>query len=172
MNHVPIPESYWVVPQKLLAGEYPRTKDEQPSKIKIESFIAAGVKAFIDLTEEDEKLEPYSHLLQPYENIGVTHQRFAIRDQSVPSDLQVTMAVLDAIDAHLQHKRMVYVHCWGGVGRTGTIVGCWLSRHGREGDQALGKLKELWKLCSKSASRTSPETREQERYIREWKESR
>ncbi len=24
----------------------------------------------------------------------------------------------------------VYVHCWGGVGRTGTVVGCWLLRHG------------------------------------------
>ena len=23
----------------------------------------------------------------------------------------------------------VYVHCWGGVGRTGTVVGCWLVRH-------------------------------------------
>jgi protein-tyrosine phosphatase len=172
MIRTPIPESYWVVPNELLAGEYPRTPHEIPSKKKIESFIASGVKAFIDLTEEDESLEPYAHLLQPYEKDGVTHQRFAIRDQSVPSHQEVTMRALDAIDDHLKRDRMVYVHCWGGIGRTGVIVGCWLSRHGHEGDAALFRLKELWTQCSKSPLRCSPETWEQEQYIRAWKEPR
>lgn len=27
----------------------------------------------------------------------------------------------------------VYVHCYGGIGRTGTVVGCWLVRHGLSG---------------------------------------
>ena len=33
----------------------------------------------------------------------------------------------------------VYVHCWGGIGRTGTVVGCWLVRHGMTGDEALAE---------------------------------
>jgi len=32
--------------------------------------------------------------------------------------------ILDTIDAALSAKRIVYVHCWGGVGRTGTVIGC------------------------------------------------
>lgn len=32
---------------------------------------------------------------------------------------------------------MVYLHCWGGIGRTGTIVGCWLARNGFPGKAAL-----------------------------------
>ena len=35
--------------------------------------------------------------------------------------------------------RKVYVHCWGGVGRTGTVVGCYLVRQGeREADPTVG----------------------------------
>jgi protein tyrosine phosphatase len=38
--------------------------------------------------------------------------------------------VLDFIDAELAAERPVYVHCFGGIGRTGTVVGCWMIRHG------------------------------------------
>ena len=67
-------------------------------------------------------------------------------------------------------NRKVYIHCWGGIGRTGTIVGCWLSRHGYKGDNALSKLKELWQTCGKFYTSDSPETKEQENYIINWSE--
>ena len=35
------------------------------------------------------------------------------------------------------------MHCWGGVGRTGTTVGCWLVRHGRSGTEALAELRRV-----------------------------
>ena len=41
---------YWVVPGKLLAGEYPRNFDEESSVGKIDVLIKLGVRAFIDLT--------------------------------------------------------------------------------------------------------------------------
>ncbi len=37
--------------------------------------------------------------------------------------------ILDAIDLSLSADRAVYVHCFGGMGRTGTTVCCWLLRH-------------------------------------------
>jgi len=67
---------------------------------------------------------------------------------------------------------MVYVHCWGGVGRTGLVIGCWLSRHCGDGAAGLIRLRELWRHYAKSANRRSPETKEQERYIIDWKERR
>lgn len=162
----PIEHCYWVVPGKLLAGEYPRNKDEASSRRKIGALIDAGVKVFVDLTEENEGLLPYAEMLD-----GVVHRRFPIRDVSVPASLEVTVAILDTIDAHLHRGEMVYVHCWGGVGRTGVIVGCWLARHGKGGEAALDRLRELWLHCPKSSRRNSPETREQERYIATWRET-
>jgi len=58
---------------------------------------------------------------------------------------------------------------WGGVGRTGVIIGCWLARHRGGGEAALIQLRELWQQCPKSAFRQSPETLEQERYVLDWK---
>jgi len=54
MNRLPIENCYWVVPGKLLAGEYPRDREEESSRVKINALLSAGIKSFIDLTEEDE----------------------------------------------------------------------------------------------------------------------
>ena len=163
----PIENCYWVLPGRLLAGEYPRNKDEESSQLKINALILSGVKAFIDLTEENDGLLPYSHFLDT-----VPHQRFPIRDLSIPDSPDITVKILDAIDHHISRGGMVYLHCWGGVGRTGVIVGCWLARHGLKGKAALAKLHELWKQCPLSAYRKSPETKEQEQYIVSWQETR
>ena len=163
----PIEMCYWVVPGKLLAGEYPRNVDEESSREKLAMLTDAGVSAFIDLTEADEGLEPYAYILD-----GPSHERFAIRDMSIPSSKKLTTAALDTIDRHLAAGRTVYVHCWGGVGRTGTIIGCWLARHGEPGQAALDRLGELWQENPKSRlGRRSPERPEQERYVREWMET-
>ena len=90
----------------------------------------------------------------------------------MPCSPELTAAALDAIDEHMSQGRTVYVHCMGGIGRTGTIVGCWMARHGLTGQAALDRLRELWRACPKSQYSRSPESREQERYIREWKEER
>lgn len=161
----PIPHCYWVIPGRLLAGDYPRTPDEGSSKEKLVRLTDAGVSAFIDLTEADEFLEPYAHLLD-----GPSHQRFAIRDMDVPRPGELTKQALDAIDAHLEAGETVYVHCWGGVGRTGTIIGCWLARHYEPGQAALDRLEKLWSGNPKSRSRQSPETGAQQRYVRDWAE--
>jgi hypothetical protein len=161
----PIENCYWVASKKLLAGEYPGALNRAAAIEKIKALTDAGVAAFIDLTEERDGLEPYADLVKP-----ASYQRFGIRDVSTPESPEVTLAILDAIDEHIAAGRLVYVHCWGGVGRTGVIVGCWLSRHGMEDEAAVQRLAELWKQCPKSASRKSPETSKQQRYIKDWME--
>ena len=161
----PIEKCYWVVPGKLLAGEYPRNLDEASSREKLGRLADAGVTAFIDLTEAGEGLEPYAHLLD-----GPSHQRFPIRDVSVPASPELTRDALDAIDGHLAEGRTVYVHCWGGVGRTGVIIGCWLARHREPGAAALELLQDLWQEDPRAGTRQSPETDEQREYVRGWGE--
>lgn len=167
----PIENCYWVSPGLFLAGEYPRTLDDESTAAKLQLLVNAGVSAFIDLTEDWELL-PYSQFLGEYESRRVSHQRFPIRDVSVPHSSELVVEVLDSIDGHIREGRMVYLHCWGGVGRTGVIVGCWLARHGWHGDAALSRLSDLWQHCPKSAKRASPETVEQENYVKAWRESR
>ena len=61
------------------------------------------------------------------------------------------------------------MHCMGGVGRTGTIIGCWLSRHYEPGQAALGRLKELWRKNPKHLIHPrSPENNIQDDYVRTW----
>lgn len=81
------------------------------------------------------------------------------------------VGILDAIDAALGEAKTVYVHCWGGVGRTGTVVGCWLVRRGRTGEEALTQVAEWWRSVDKAYRRPeSPETPEQCKYVRNWTE--
>lgn len=164
MTPKPYPQCYWVEPGKLLAGEYPRTSFKHSSIAKIAALEHAGVGACIDLTEEDELL-PYHELLT-----RATHQRFPIQDMGAPMNREQTTATLDAIDRNIAGGRTVYVHCWGGIGRTGLIVGCWLARHGAPGTDALHRLQELWKDCSKWPLHESPQTRAQRDYVIRWRE--
>lgn len=172
--HPPIPNSYWITPARFAAGEYPGAPTIPETEEKLRAFLNAGIKHFIDLTEPDEGLAPYAPTLARLsERLGVParHHRLSIRDVSVPRSPAHMRAILDAIDEPLSTGENVYVHCWGGVGRTGVTVGCWLVRHGRSGPDALAHLAELWRGVAKAHRKPrSPETHEQADYIREWRE--
>lgn len=170
MTVLPHKESFWVVPDRFLAGNYPGDKTEAAARKKLGPILDSGVNVFIDLTQAGE-LKPYAHLLPE----GVQHARFPIRDVSVPSVPAEMAAILDCIDAELESGNMLYVHCWGGHGRTGTAVGCWLRRHGRGPQQAIDELQELWRQNVKSTwggeYASTPQTAQQFEYIRSWNES-
>ena len=173
MKERPIEYCYWVTDQ-LLAGEYPRDLGEESSVAKIVALRDAGVEVFIDLTEgEDEWKYIRGKALLPYAQLigDAQHVRFGIPDTDTPKSPEFTKVVLDAIDRHIAEGRTVYVHCLGGVGRTGTIVGCWLARHnGYDGDAALKRLRELWKENPKSRYANTPERNHQVNYVRNWRE--
>ena len=161
----PIEQCYWAEPGKLLAGEYPRNVDDESSAAKMAALKDAGVELFIDLTEEGE-LRPYRQWAAPAE-----HMRVPVVDMSVPAT-HAAAAALDAIDACIAAGKIAYVHCWGGIGRTGTIVGCWLARRCGSGEDALTRLAELWRGVPKSAIHPcSPQTWEQKDYVRDWPNS-
>jgi ADP-ribosyl-[dinitrogen reductase] hydrolase len=171
----PIGNSYWVRGGRLLAGEYPGQKDGEAVRGRVETFLRSGVTFFLDLTEERE-LSRYDDVLRDAAGrLGVraVHRRMPIRDVSVPRSPAEMSAILDAIDDALAAGHVVYVHCWGGVGRTGTVVGCHLVRHGLSGDEALAALAALWQHVDKVGRRPiSPETPEQARFVREWQRER
>jgi len=162
---------YWVVPGKLMAGEYPGSFAESETRIRLRAILEAGITCFVDLTEPDE-LEPYDSILQEEsESRGITctHLRHAIPDMDTPGSPIEMTRILDAIDDAIAAGQVVYVHCWGGVGRTGTVVGCYLVRHGMTGQEAVECIDEKWKTVTKSSYHPhSPETAAQEMMIRDW----
>jgi len=169
----PIAESYWVEPGRLLAGEYPGPSCDDEAREKLRTLVRAGVDLFIDLTQPDERgLRPYARLLaEEASALGRAVERFrmGIDDLTVPSIARMR-AILDAIDDAVRAGRTVYIHCLGGVGRTGTVVGCYLVRRGLTGEQALARVAALFANMPKSRrpGRSSPETEEQARFVREW----
>ncbi|MCJ7433375.1 MAG: dual specificity protein phosphatase family protein [Anaerolineales bacterium] len=171
-SHHPIPESYWVEPDRLLAGEYPGSFDLEITRHRMDAFLEFGITTFIDLTHSHER-EPYEAILKEQARaygLTVTYQRISIQDYGTPSR-ETMMHTLDSIDSALASGQKIYVHCWGGVGRTGTTVGCYLVRHGKTGEQALDQIAEWWQNVPKhDRYARSPETDEQCEFIRNWRE--
>ena len=168
----PLPNTYWVVPGRLAAGDDPGAKDPVEAAARLRALLGAGIDHFIDLTEAHEGLEPYATIGEEEAlNLGMTvvHARHPIADGHVPRSREEMARILDAIDEALGDGRTVYLHCWGGVGRTGTVVGCWLVRHGRTGDEALAQIAEWWQGVEKAYRQPrSPETPQQHAYVRDW----
>jgi hypothetical protein len=168
----PLSESYWVLPGRILAGEYPGQVSEELTRKRVDALIEAGFDIFIDLTQPDENL-PYSGILEEEGKIygmKAAYYRFPIGDFGLPTSQQMN-SILDAIDEFLQAGRKIYLHCWGGIGRTGTTVGCYLVRQGKTAEEALEQLSTWWRGVPKSRYHLhSPETLEQMNFIRTWPE--
>lgn len=173
---VPYPHSYWVVPGKLLAGYYPGAKDPKQATAKLTALLNSGIRHFINLMEPDERdrtgqrFIPYTDLLEFIaEKMGVpvTFEQLPIKDLSVPTERHMAR-ILNQIDLFIREGRLVYVHCLGGIGRTGTVVGCYLMRHGLATDKnVLAMIRDLRK-DTEDSGRESPETIDQSEMVMKW----
>ncbi|MGJ0121360.1 protein-tyrosine phosphatase family protein [Williamsia sp. MIQD14] len=128
--------AWWVTPA-LLAGEYPGDPDRDAAREKVGLLAEAGVSTIVDLTTPRDHLRPYEGLLPD----TITRSEFPIPDRGVIDD-----AGYDDIVAHIRAEigsgGRVYVHCWGGVGRTSTVIACVLGADGLSHDQALERIAE------------------------------
>ena len=172
----PLPNSYWATPF-LLACEYPY-KPLAP-RPKLDSLLRAGVRTFIDLTEPNELAHPYnlSTIISRARSVGlsaqeistIAHHRFSIPDRQIPSS-RTTLARAIALIRSCEARGVIAaVHCRGGIGRTGTVVGCWLVESGRaeDGEEALGMIGREWMTVEKRRRfPCSPETGAQWEYVR------
>lgn len=168
----PIPNSYWLPGDQVCAGEYP---GHWEARERLGRLLDSGIRSFLDLTEEADPLDSYEEELHDEatrRGLEVMYARFGVRDMDVPAREQMAR-ILDHIDAELAAGRKVYLHCWGGIGRTGTAVGCHLVRSGQTGTEALATIAGLWLSVSEAKRRDfpeSPQTRAQRAFVEGWME--
>jgi len=161
---LPLPNSYWVLPGQLLAGEHPRGSSAAATRARLRRLLESGVSCFLDLTQHDE-LPPYDAQLPQ----GVDYLRKPIPDHGIPSQPGRMAEILDRLRDALRSGRVIYLHCRAGIGRTGTVAGCLLVERGLSGDAAVEELNRLWRQNGRAALWPRvPETPEQTEYVRRW----
>ena len=153
-----------------MAGEYPAGYEELETRRRLQALIRAGIRVFIDLTHPDDYMFNYVEILNDEANgymANVKYSQFPIIDRSVPLKSEMS-GILDVIDKSIQVGNPLYIHCIAGVGRTGTVVGCHLVRHGMKPDEAIREIKKLRHRIPSHWAR-SPEADEQVDFIHNWK---
>ena len=146
----PTDESNWVIPDRLLVGAYPGEAEDDAEHIQIlRGILALGISTFVCLQEEyvhkmdiaptDWKAgrvcRPYifdAAELCKHPPVGPSGERYPrpeqlrllhvpIRDFDCSND-EVVMRLAKALIWRLRRGEKVYLHCWGGHGRTGTVT--------------------------------------------------
>jgi hypothetical protein len=173
--NLPFSRSYWAMPGRLLAGCYPGDIDREEATIKLSGLLRCGVSHIVNLMEEYEldflgrlfvDYRPLAEELAAQQGRALTCLRRPIPDMSVPS-VEAMRGTLDLLDAIIKGGGVVYLHCLAGIGRTGTVVGCHLVRHGLSGSAALARLRELTRHRS-DVFWPTPQTAAQREFVLRW----
>jgi Cyclin-dependent kinase inhibitor 3 (CDKN3) len=163
----PLPNSYWVTP-RLLAGPSPSSADREQLKDRLGTLIRAGVRCFIDLTVPAE-IPAYRVPLERLIPAGdeSAYVNIPILNGMTPGSSTME-AILDLLDANHRRTRTTYVHCLGGLGRTGVVVACYMIRHGlATADDVVRHLADL-RRGEPHGDRASPESPSQYAQVRSW----
>ena len=163
-----------------MAGPYPSSKDEAQAREILGELMGEGVTCFVALTKPGDglpgsPLDPYDDLMAEVSSSrGTDARRISgpITDVSIPT-VEHMEWILEEMEAAIAAGQVVYVHCWGGVARTGTVIGCHLVDQGRSAEQAIDRIAELRSDTRRSREgRISPETDDQMEFIQRWDQRR
>lgn len=153
------------VAARIWAGEYPVWEWNPAMQVRqLRLYTDFGITDFLDLTQTGE-MPPYEALLPP----AARRYSFPIPNCGVPRDVHSVERILDRMEGVLcgHPERRLYIHCHGGVGRTGMIVACCLARlWDLDADEALVEMRRRFAAHARSSWMSAPETEAQIDFVR------
>ena len=174
----PFDQAYWVVPDRLMAGYYPGSALGRDGDAQLSALLKCGIRHFINLMQINET-RWYGQPVMPYEaqtqklarqlGCGVSFDRLPIKDMGIPTRIEMAR-ILDRMDHKIEAGKPIYVHCLGGVGRTGTVVGCFLARHGYASGHRILQLIRQLRQNTATHDRSAPESSLQIDLVLSWVE--
>ncbi|HVJ62684.1 MAG TPA: hypothetical protein VM555_08220 [Tahibacter sp.] len=136
------PDVYWVreiAPLRLAIAPRPRTAESLAEEL--ENWRHDGVDIVVSLLEPHEARDLD---LADEERCCVAHGlryvAFPIADRGLPARREAVLELADALVADLRDGRGVAVHCRAGIGRSGLIAACVLTRLGHTPAAAFAML--------------------------------
>jgi atypical dual specificity phosphatase len=117
----------WLEADRLAACRYPRTEKA------LRELAAQGIAVLVNLHQRPHPPDALSRH-------GLTELHLPVPDFTPPTPVQLERG-LAAIEQALAGGHKVAVHCGAGLGRTGTLLACYLVKHGSDPDEAIARIR-------------------------------
>ena len=116
----------WLVDNQVAACAY-------PSNPTLGELARQGIAVIVNLHQR-----PHEDVHLPHH--GLTQVHLPVRDFTPPTPAQLADGIA-AIDRAQAAGHRVAIHCAAGLGRTGTLLACWLVSHGTAPDDAIARVR-------------------------------